>query len=279
MRNSRQMVPCLLVVVLLFGRPIPWINAQTTSAASHANSAGPDYDVATVKVNNTGSNSIRLSVTDDLLRATNVQIGELLEAAYDIRRDQIEGLPHWAQVEHYDITAKVVDMDAQQLRGLSGEQRRTMIQHLLEQRFHLQTHIEERMLPLLELTVAKGGIKFAEWQKPAEGQASQKGSFNVNNEDMTAIGVPMASLVRFLSSTTHMPVIDETGLKGDYNLHLKWQREEGEASGLHDQGLPTIYAALPEQLGLKLESGKGPVNVLVVDNIEQPAEKLGRHLH
>ena len=77
----------------------------------------------------------------------------------------------------------------------------------------------------------------------------------------------------FLSSLTHMPVVDETGLKGAYNLHLKWQREEEEqSSGLHDQALPTIYAALPEQLGLKLDSGKGPVEVLVIDNIEQPSE-------
>lgn len=96
---------------------------------------------------------------------------------------------------------------------------------------------------------------------------------NVNNEEMTAIGVPMESLVRFLSSMTHMPVVDKTGLKGAYNLHLKWQREEeGQSSGLHDQALPKIYAALPEQLGLKLESGKGPVQVLVVDHIEQPVE-------
>jgi uncharacterized protein (TIGR03435 family) len=69
-----------------------------------------------------------------------------------------------------------------------------------------------------------------------------------------------------------MPVVDKTGLKGTYNLHLNWQREEeGQVSGLHDQALPTIYVALPEQLGLKLESGKGPVTVLVIDHIEQPS--------
>jgi uncharacterized protein (TIGR03435 family) len=96
---------------------------------------------------------------------------------------------------------------------------------------------------------------------------------NVNNDEMTAIGVPMGTLVRFLASQTHMPVVDETGLKGNYNFNMKWQREEeGPSSGLHDQALPPIYAALPEQLGLKLESGKGPVNVLVVDSIEQPGE-------
>lgn len=273
MRNNRQMVPRLLVFALLLACCGSSAGGQSAPAGSHANSAGPEFDVATVKVNNTASGSSRLSITDDLLRAINVELGSLLEAAYDIRRDQIEGLPHWAQVERYDMTAKVVDMDAQQLRGLSKQQRQTMLQHLLEQRFHLRTHVESRTLPLLKLVVAKDGIKFAEWQKPPDDQDQKKGSMNVNNEDMTAIGVPMESLTRFLSSLTHMPVADETGLKGAYNLHLKWQREEeGQTSGLHDQALPTIYAALPEQLGLKLVSGKGPVNVLVIDNIEQPSE-------
>jgi uncharacterized protein (TIGR03435 family) len=69
-----------------------------------------------------------------------------------------------------------------------------------------------------------------------------------------------------------MPVVDKTCLKGIYNFHVKWQREEeGPSSGLHDQALPTIYAALPEQLGLKLVSDKGPVDVLVVGHIEQPS--------
>lgn len=273
MAGAGWMMRSLFAVVVLATSCSLEAAAQSEPAASLANSAVPDYDVSTVKVNNTGSGSIRLSITDDLLRATNIQLGSLLESAFDIRRDQIFGLPHWAQVEHYDITAKVVDMDAKQLRGLSSEQRQTMLQHLLEQRFQLQTHVEKRTLPLLELTVVKGGIKFTEWQAPADGKDQKKGSINWNNEDLTAIGVPMDRLTHFLSSLTHMPVIDETDLKGAYNFHLKWQREEeGQTSGLHDEALPTIYAALPEQLGLKLESGKGPVNVLVVDNIEQPVE-------
>jgi bla regulator protein BlaR1 len=273
MRTKGQVIVRLLVFAVLVACLNCPAGAQAASAVDHANSVGPEYEVATVKVNNTGSGSIRLSIRDDILQATNIQLGQLIEAGYDIRRDQILGLPHWAEVEHYDIVAKVVDMTAEQLRGLSSEQRRVMLQHLMEQRFHLRSHVETRTLSLLKLTVVKEGIKFTEWQKPSGDQQQQKGSMNVNNDEMTAVGVPIASLVRFLSSTTHMPVVDETGLTGNYNLHLKWQREEeGQASGLHDQALPSIYAALPEQLGLKLESGKGPVKVLIVDSIEQPSE-------
>lgn len=262
----------LFVIILLFPWSCSWPQAQTPTASTWA-VAGPDFDVVTVKVNDTGSGSSRLSIRDDVLQATNIQLDSLIEAAFDIRRDQILRLPHWAQAAHYDVVAKVVDMTPEQLRGLSSDQRRTMLRRLLEQRFHCQTHVESRTLPLLKLVVDKGGIKFAEWQKPADGQDNKKGSMSVNNEVMTAAGVPVDTLVRFLSSQTHMPVVDETGLKGNYNFSMKWQREEqGPDSGLHDQGLPTIYAALPEQLGLKLESGKGPVNVLVVDHIEQPTE-------
>lgn len=274
MRNSVRMIRNPFVYGLLFAWSYLWAGAQSAPASpSSSTLSGPDFGVATVKVNDTGSGSTRISINDDLLQVTNVRLDSMLEIAFDIRRDQVVGLPHWAQVDHYDIVAKVVDMTPEQLRGLSDQQRRAMLQQLLAQRFHLKTHIESRTLPLLKLTVDKGGIKFTEWQKPAEGQADKKGSMSVNNDVMTAIGVPMGNLVRFLASQTHMPVVDETGLKGNYNFNLKWQREEeGPASGLHDQSLPTIYAALPEQLGLKLESAKGPVDVLVVDHIEEPTE-------
>jgi bla regulator protein blaR1 len=275
MRKAEQAASCLLALVSLVACSEAWAGVQAASAATNANSSAPEYEVATVKVNNTGSGSIRVSITSDLLQATNIPLATMLEVAFDIRPEQIVGLPHWAQVDHYDITAKVVDMNQQQLHGLSEDQRRTMIQHLLANRFHLQSHTEKRTLPLLELAVAKEGIKFAEWKKPVDDQSPNqgKGYMRVNNDEMSATGVTMDRLIRFLSSQTHMPIMDKTGLKGNYNFQLKWQREEaGPESGLHDQTLPSIYVALPEQLGLKLESAKGPVDVLVVDHIEQPSE-------
>lgn len=246
--------------------------------------ASPDFDVSTVRTNNTGSNSVRISINDDMLRADNVRVDMLMENAFNIRRDQILGLPHWATVNHYDITAKVVDMTPDQRKGLNREQRQAMLQKLLSERFHVKAHVETRTLPLLELVIAKDGIKFPEFKQPAESDADPKpepgkfdprrgGSMSVNNNELTGTGITMGSLVTFLAGQTHMPVMDKTGLTGKYNVHLKWQREEeGPQSGLHDDTLPTIYSALTEQLGLKLESGKGPVDVLVVDHIDAPEE-------
>lgn len=273
MRAAGRMIRFLLGFVFLMACCNLRASAQIASGANHATPAGPDYDVATVKVNNTGSSSSDIDISNGILRVTNVQLRALLEIAFDIRREQIVGLPHWAQVDRYDMAAKVVDIDPRQFPRLADDQQRVMLQHLLEQRFQLQTHVETRTLPLLELSVAKGGIRFAEWQKSSDDPDGKRGSMSVHNEEMTATGVQMDSLARFLSSATHMPVVDKTGLKGTYDLHMKWQREEeGQASGLHDQALPTIYAALREQLGLKLQSGKGPVKVLVVDHVQQPSE-------
>ena len=269
---EKRIVGCLLAVVFVLWCPSPRAHGQAGATAKQTSSAAIEYDVATVRVNNTGSGSSHLSIDRDTLLATNVKVTTLLEAAYDIRPDEIVGLPHWAQVDRYDLAAKVVNADPQQIRTVSDDQERVMLQHLLEARFHLRTHIESRVLPLMELIVDKGGIKFTEWQEPSNDQHQRKGSMNEHNGDMTATGVPMGFLAQFLSRLTHMPVVDETGLKGIYSFHLKWQREEGQDSGLHDQPVPTIYEALPEQMGLKLESGKGPVNVLVIDNSEQPGD-------
>ena len=271
MRENARIVRSVFVLVLVAACCGSGAWAQTPSAASNPNPAGLDYDVAAIKINNTGSGSTHIDISGGILQMTNVPLGGMLENAFDIHGDQILGLPHWAQVDRYDIAAKVVDMDPHE--HISGDQQRVMLQHLLDRRFRLQAHIEKRTLPLLDLVVAKGGIKFDEWKKPAEGEKSNKGSMNSINYELTAIGVPMDRLTRFIATQTRTPVADKTGLKGIYSFHLKWQREEeGPASGLHDQALPTIYAALPEQLGLKLESGKGPVDVLVVDHIEQPSE-------
>src|ERR1700744_4222499 len=128
MHDDTGMVRSLFVLVLIAACCCVRTRAQTVSAASHVNATGPDYDVATEKVNNTGSGSVHINISDDILQATNVPLGTMLEIAFDIRRDQIVGLPHWAQVDHYDIAAKVVDIDSQQFPHLSDDQQRIMLQ-------------------------------------------------------------------------------------------------------------------------------------------------------
>jgi uncharacterized protein (TIGR03435 family) len=249
----------------------PAIHAQ--AAGNSASKPMPEFDVSTIKPNDTGSGSSRVSMDDDILQATNILIKVLLEEAFHIKQDDIYGLPHWAEVSHYDIVAKVVDADPQVLKDMTREQRALMLRQLLEARFQLRTHTEVRTLPVLNLVVTKGGSKLIPSPLREDDAKHFGGSMHTHNGDLTAQHVSPDDLVGFLAEQTHVTVVDQTGLAGRFDFEFKWQREDqGPQSGLHDDSLPTLYTALQEQLGLKLVSGKGPVTVLVVDHIEAPSE-------
>jgi bla regulator protein BlaR1 len=257
----------LLATFLAIGGPVHAQAAATPTAVPDTKPL-PEFDVSTIKPNNTGSGSIRISVNDGLLQATNVQMKGMLELAFDVRQDSIFGLPHSVEASHYDIVAKVVDADPKVLEKLTREQRGDMVRHLLKDRFKLKWHREIRTLPVLELVAMKSGSKLT----PSTSQSDDT-NMNTSNSTLTATHVSMDDLARFLANQTHNPVVDKTGLAGKYDLQLKWRREEQSAqSGATDDPLPTLYTAIQEQLGLKLESGKGPVNVLVIDHIEEPTE-------
>jgi uncharacterized protein (TIGR03435 family) len=263
----------LLAVVVCLSVVVSKSIAQSSPPQQTASSAGttPVYDVATIKPNNSGSGSLNIDSNDETFMATNISIKALLENASGIREDLISGLPGWAESAHYDIVAKVVDADADTMRHLTREQRENMLQQLLADRFQLKTHIEVKELPVFDLVIAKGGIKFHEFDH--SNPNAEQDSMSVNNTEMTANGVLMNSLAKMLAGQVQRNVIDKTGLTGKYDLHLKWRRQEnGTDAGLGDDALPTLFTALQEQLGIKLQSSKGPVDTLVVDHIAAPSE-------
>jgi uncharacterized protein (TIGR03435 family) len=229
------------------------------------------YDVSTIKPNNTGSGSISISINDETIYATNVTVKMMLQNSFGVREDIIYGLPGWAGSKHYDIVAKVSDADAATLKALTRDDRKQMMMQLVTDRFRLKSHIEVKELPTFDLVVAKGGPKFQETPKNAP--EDKRDSMNVNNTEMTGYGVQMLALTKMLEGQVERNVVDKTGLTGNYDLHLKWRREEdGPTSGTTDEPAPYIYTALQEQLGLKLQPSKGPVDTLVIDHIEEPTE-------
>ncbi len=229
------------------------------------------YDVSTIKPNNTGSGSVSISINDETLYATNVSVKMMLQNSFGIRQDIIYGLPSWAGSKRYDIVAKISDADAASLRVLTRDDRKNMMMQLIAERFQLKSHIETKELPTFDLVVAKGGIKFHETPKTAP--EDKRDSMHVNNTEMTGYGVQMVSLTKMLEGQVERNVVDKTDLKGNYDLHLKWRREEdGPTAGTTDDPAPSIYTALQEQLGLKLQPSKGPVDTLVIDHIEEPTE-------
>jgi uncharacterized protein (TIGR03435 family) len=150
---------------------------------------------------------------------------------------------------------------------------------MLADRFHVKAHTEVKTLSVFNLVVTKDGPRFKrnppppiDPDDPKKGQEG-RGNININNDDMTATAVPLSTLAEVLADQLSHTVIDKTGLTGDYDFRLKWTSED-QSNNTADNGTtdrpPDLFTALQEQLGLKLESTKGPVTTLVVDHADQP---------
>jgi uncharacterized protein (TIGR03435 family) len=278
--------------------PIMLGQAAATSGGAAPPSATEDvkvpvFDVVSVKPDKSVSGMIRVMAKPDGYSATNVSLKMLLQGAYGIREDLISGAPGWVDSARYDIDAKVAGPDVDTLKKLSPEQRRSMLQPLLAERFKLVVHTETKQLPVYELVVAKGGSKlkeatpgdpYANGFKGPDG-AGRGGMIRVGRGQLTAQGVPTSSLANMLSQQLHKTVIDKTGLTGKYDLELNWTPDQGaepmfkgndgslqRAEPAPDPSGPSIFTAIQEQLGLKLQSAKGPVETLVIDHVEMPSE-------
>jgi uncharacterized protein (TIGR03435 family) len=264
-----------------------------TAATATADVTVPAFDVVSIKQNKSDSRMVRIMTKSDGYSATNVSLKMLLQGAYGIRQDLISGLPNWADSARYDIDAKVAGSDVDALKKLSPELRGSMLKPVLVDRFKLNVHTETKQLPVYELVVAKGGSKlkeatpgdtYANGIKGPDGTAHATGMMRMSRGQLTGQGLPIASLVNQLSQQLQRTVIDKTSLTGKYDFELQWTEEssdpifKGPDSGPQktepapDASGPSIFTALQEQLGLKLQSTKGPVETLVVDSVAMPSE-------
>jgi len=277
--------------------------SQAQLAAPTANI--PAFDAVSIKPNKAGDNRMMINQGLDRYAGTNISLKMILRYAYNLTtEDQIVGLTGLADSSHFDVEAK---MDAETVAAQkklskddSAEQRRLMMQAMLADRFKLTVHHETKELGMYDLVIAKGGSKLKEADpsasspnaadpnpgapnriavspngiRPPEG-AARKGMMRMGMGDLTAQGIPIASLANFLAQTLHKQVRDKTGLTGDYDVHLKWQPDEMPAESHEATGgetLPSIFTALQEELGLRLEAVKGPVDTIVIDHVEMPTE-------
>ena len=274
----------LLVVAApgMFGQTNAGQNG-TVSQATSPEAKVPAFDVVSIKPNKSGSGNVSTNTSSDSFSATNVSVKMLLEDAYGIKQDLIYGVPGWANSDRFDIKAKIVEPDFAALKKLTVKQRRTMLQTLLADRFQLKVHTETKTLPIYELVVVKDGPKFK--TSAPEGSPEDKspngvgrGAMMVQNTELTGHSIPLAPLVDTLANQLHRTVIDKTGLTGEYDLLLKWTGDDAadtaddESDASPDSSTPSIFTALQEQLGLKLQSSQGPVDTLVVDHVEMPSE-------
>jgi uncharacterized protein (TIGR03435 family) len=269
--------------------------------AQVALSALPAFDVVSIKPHQDESVSrigILFRTTPDGLSFQGGSLDMLLHLAFDVPRDRLLNEPEWVKSSRFDIEAKVAPEDAPLLEGLTRRQRWAMLIPALEDRCRLKFHHENRELQVYTLVVAKDGPKLKE-AHPADSdgvdpgsmgrpQAAQLPMMSFSQKGMTMKGhdATIESLVEMLSQQIGITVVDNTGLTGKYDYTLSWMPDEDsmQLMGLpipgppsdgggqpHEPAGPSIFAALEEQLGLKAEVRKAPVDVIVIDHIEPPS--------
>ncbi|MEO6817327.1 MAG: TIGR03435 family protein [Edaphobacter sp.] len=260
----------LLAFALFVAVPISLGQSGYSVPAASAAARLLVYDVASIRPNKSGSGSLDIESNIDTYNAKNITVKGLLEEAYGIRRNLISGVPGPIDAAHFDVMAKIVDPDAAAIRKLTGRQRGSMMLPILAERFQLKAHTETRILPVFELVVVSSGPKF---KHSADPKGNNTGT-SINGTDrgiqLTATNISMASLASSLEGQVDRPVIDKTGLVGNYDVAMKWASDRVPSS--EENGGSSIYTALQEQLGLKLKAAKGPVETLVVDHVEMPSE-------
>jgi uncharacterized protein (TIGR03435 family) len=205
----------------------------------------------------------------------NTTLDDLITFAYGLHVRQIVGGPAWTASVKYDLDGKVAGQNQP-----DDHQWKVMIQKLLEDRFRLTFYHEAKELSVYELTVAKDGPKLAQSKADPSSLPGMGfrgfGNMPVSNATMADFATMMQG------SVLDRPVIDRTGLKQRYDFILKWTPDDSQFIGMRPPGMqipggdtpdapPNLFTAIQEQLGLKLESAKAPVDVMIIDHIEKPA--------
>jgi len=245
------------------------IHTPLVRAQSLSESGAPKVEVASVKPSKPGQRGFGIiPEAGGKLRTVNTTLKQLLLAGFHLHETQLAGGPDWLDRDHFDILAQ-----AEGHATVSERQLQEMLGSLVIDRFHLKIHREMKQMPFYALTQGKSGAKLKASDK-TEGPSIR------NRRVITAPGGTMEQLAQLLGWVMGRPVLDRTGLSGRYEYRLEWTPDESNIQGElapvapppGDLNGPSIFVAVQEQLGLKLESGKGPVEILVIDHAEKPSE-------
>lgn len=248
---------------------VPQARAQSQVASR------PAFEAASIKPDKSGDRRVGIiPFPGGRLNATNVTVKMLIRTAYRVQDFQILGGPSWLASERYDVEAKAAG-------NASNDELWQMLQTLLADRFQLALHRETKELPIYALTLTKGGPKFKEAECiGATGPSNPCGGFSfLLSGQLKGRSAPISQLALTLSTILGRRVVDETGLAGKYDIDLQWTPDESIAQSPIDAGtlspetnFPSLTTALQEQIGLKLVSEKGPVEVLVIEHAEKASE-------
>jgi uncharacterized protein (TIGR03435 family) len=285
----------------------PLLHAARAQAPQQSQSAVaekiPDYeyDVVSIKptdpsVNQTGNRiPIGIVYSADGFDAKGMRLWGLIINAYSVQQMRVFSAPEWWNNERFNILAKVDPATADAMQKLPPDQlklvRQRMLQKILTERFALTFHHETREMPAFFLTIAKGGSKLkessADHASPNdvtdfEGNRATN-RFVIQGDELIGQSVTMNNFIAQLSLNLDTPIVDKTGLTGTYDFRFKYFIDTSSMtppSGTGGNGPPVIVQvdfngpiidAIQKNLGLKLEQGKGPVDVIVIDHSERPS--------
>jgi uncharacterized protein (TIGR03435 family) len=303
-----SMLQALAVVALITVASIHGLAQEPSAAKPEEKAAAPAsdatinsfaFDVVAVKPFKQEGEGIQMMTqyTQNGIIAKGPTLHMLIRMAYGLEDNQILNEPAWLNSDSFELNAKMDEETLAAFNKLNKKDQREAREHMLQvalaDRFKLTAHKETRDLPVFSLVIAKDGPKFKEAKegdtypngiKGPDGK-SMGGMIMVGPGEITMQGAEVKGMVSILSDQLGHHVLDKTGLTGKYDIHLKWAVEDHQGPEMKGAGSsggdnapsaeasgPSIYAAIQEQLGLKLESTKAPVEVLVIDHAERPSE-------
>ena len=281
-----------------------WAQAQAGGsnggAAAAADISKPvAFDVISVKPADPSNMRGGIRLSADGFSMSSIRVDLSLNEGFQLGPNELTGEPDWAKSEGWDINAKVASEDVDALKKMSFDDRRRMFIQVLQERFGLKYHTEKRELPVYALVVAKGGPKMTEAKEEPDAVKNVgkggPGKLMGNPGHITAEGTTTEFLSNVLSRMIGRKVVDKTGLNAHYDFTLTWAQEQsggdaGEKSMMRGPGGPggpaggpgggasdpgsgaSVFTAVQEQLGLKLEPQKAMVDIIVIDHLEKPSE-------
>lgn len=236
---------------------------------AQSSSIPPAFEVVSIKPSAPDSRGMNVSTGPGRFTAENVTLKFLIQGAYHVREEQISGGPKWLDAERYDVAATAAGSP-------TDAETRQMMQPMLAERFQLKAHRTTREASIYQLTVARGGLKI----QPVD-DSTAKGRASVARGRIAGQKVSMAQLAGMLSTALSQTVSDGTDAKGLFDVNLAWTPDESQPVLTKPEAAPpepvpaetgglSIFGALQEQLGLRLEVRQGTAEVLVVDTAERP---------
>ena len=244
--------------------------------ARMAPNANPAFEVATIRPSDPARREQIITLRGVEVITTNVTVHDLINLAYWLHPKQLTGGPPWTESDKFDMTGKP-DVPGQP----NVDQMKMMIQKLLADRFQLKFHFEKRELPAYAVTITKAGAKIIRSQDDPKGLPGFYFGRAAAGTTLTFRNSPMSQVTAILQNFLDKPVVDQSGLSERYDLTVTFTLDPAQAARLGGPSIPAadnpdaapdVFTAFQQQLGLKLESTKAPIDVMVIDKVEKPSE-------